>query len=138
MLLGYLGLGSRAYGVIVRKFLALSSLPSRLTAPRTTKNGFLRTHTCLGFLFKGDVVVSQNKGTPNIDPNTIILIIGTPQKGTPNFGKPPCRSNKPPWVSTCHIISEGGSSSQETKERVPGHDDVEIKGLGFGVQGLGF
>ena len=28
-------------------------------------------------------------GDPKIDPNILILIYGDPQKGTPNFGKPP-------------------------------------------------
>ena len=35
------------------------------------------------------MVVSQNRGTPIWTPNTIVLIMGTPKKGTPNFGKPP-------------------------------------------------
>ena len=35
------------------------------------------------------MVVSQNKGTPIQTPKIlIVLIIGTPKKGTPNLGKP--------------------------------------------------
>ena len=35
------------------------------------------------------LVVSQNKGPQYRPQNTIVLIIGTPKKGTPSFGKPP-------------------------------------------------
>ena len=36
------------------------------------------------------MVVSQNKGTPNIKPNILqSLFYGDPQNGTPNFRKPP-------------------------------------------------
>ena len=48
------------------------------------------------------MVVSQNRG-PQYRPQntliliigTIILIIGTPKKGTPNFGKPPFQVSSP-------------------------------------------
>ena len=50
-----------------------------------------------------DLVISQN---PQYTPQyTIILVMGTPKKGTPNFGKPPfrgCRASRFPlkvfWV----------------------------------------
>ena len=36
-----------------------------------------------------DMGISQNRGTPKIPQNTIILSIGTPKKRTPIFRKPP-------------------------------------------------
>ena len=33
------------------------------------------------------MVVTQNRGTLIQTPNTIILVVGTPQQGTPNCGK---------------------------------------------------
>ena len=36
------------------------------------------------------MVVSQITGTHYRPQHIIIFIMGTPQKGTPNFGKPPC------------------------------------------------
>ena len=36
-------------------------------------------------------------GPKNRSPNTIILTIGTPKKGTPNFGKPPYIGTSRTW-----------------------------------------
>ena len=35
------------------------------------------------------MVVSLNKGTPNIDPKILSSLLKATPKGTPNFGKPP-------------------------------------------------
>ena len=41
------------------------------------------------------MVASQNKGEPQYRPqNTIIILKGTPKKGTPNFGKPSYREQE--------------------------------------------
>ena len=38
------------------------------------------------------VAVSQNEGNPNVDPKVLYSPYHRdPQKGTPNYGKPPCR-----------------------------------------------
>ena len=78
-----LGLGLTGLGeVVCGPRLTSGVLSKRSTSAKVTPPVFL------GFY----VVVSLNKGDPNIDPQkTIVLILGHPKKGTSNFGKDPCR-----------------------------------------------
>ena len=36
------------------------------------------------------MLASQNEGPQYRPKNSLVLVMGTPKKGTPNLGKPPC------------------------------------------------
>ena len=76
------------------------------------------------------MVVSQIRGPQYRLPNSIVLIIGTPKKGTPNFGNPPYgaqggRGIAEALLKTQWLFGEPGSKGKTY--------DLGFRGLGSRV-----
>ena len=90
-----------------QQYTLYTTYPGQIQGSRALVSGIQRL-PCFGaralVLLSGDRVFGlrvqnprssfPNRGTPIWTQNTLILIIGAPQKGTPNFGKTPKKRSR--------------------------------------------
>ena len=95
------------------------SLPSGFA--RRGRTLMSRKSECAWFLHRYSNGVSQTRGPKYGSPNTIILIIGTPKKGTPNFGKALNPKNSPgfTWEACPCLARSSGWHGRERERETP-------------------